>query len=71
MVEDFHIDMSGRIYKRKTIGVACVGTISKNHNGCALKGNIIKFIQKNRFFSGQFCRMLQKEGFKQEKVGAW
>src|SRR3989344_3264229 len=47
MAEDFHIDMSGRIYKRKTIGVACVGANSKEHNGCALKGNLIKLIQKN------------------------
>ena len=45
--EDFHIDMSGRIYKRKTIGIACVGAESKRNNGCALKGNLIKFIQKN------------------------
>lgn len=45
--EDFHIDMSNRIYKKKTLGIACVGTISKMHNGCALKGNLIKFIQKN------------------------
>ena len=47
MAEDFHIDMSGRIYKRKTIGIACVGANSRSHNGCALKGNVIKYIQKN------------------------
>ncbi len=47
MKEDYHIDMSGRIYKEKTIGIACVGTQTKDHNGCALRGNLIKFIQKN------------------------
>lgn len=45
--EDFHIDMSNKIYKMKTIGIACIGAVSKKHNGCALKGNLIKFIQKN------------------------
>lgn len=45
--EDFHIDMSNRIYMQKTIGIACVEAISKKHTGCALKGNLIKFIQKN------------------------
>jgi hypothetical protein len=46
MTEDFHVDMSGRIYKKKTIGIACVGTNSGKHNGCALRGNLIKFIQE-------------------------
>jgi len=47
MKENYHIDTSGRIYKRQTIGIACVGADSKEHNGCALKGNLIKFIQSN------------------------
>ena len=47
MKEDYHIDMSGRIYKKKTVGIACVGAQTKTNNGCALKGNLIKFIQKN------------------------
>jgi len=46
MTEDFHIDMSGRIYKKKTIGIACVGSQTKQHNGCALKSNLIKLIQE-------------------------
>lgn len=47
--EDFHIDMSGRISRRRNIGIACVSIDSREHNGCALKGNLIKFIQKNLF----------------------
>jgi hypothetical protein len=47
MCEDFHIDMSGRIYKKITIGIACVGVSTKEHNGCVLKGNLIKLIEKN------------------------
>jgi hypothetical protein len=46
MKEDFHIDMSGRIYKKVTIGIACLGTRSKKHNGCALRSNLIKLIEK-------------------------
>lgn len=38
--------MSERIYKRKTIGIACVGAQTKAHNGCALKGNLIKYVQE-------------------------
>jgi hypothetical protein len=46
MKEDCHIDMSGRIYKRLDIGIACLfGVKSKKHNGCALRGNLIKFIE--------------------------
>lgn len=47
MAEDYHIDMSGRIYTQRTIGIACVSTQHKKHNGCVLKGNLIKLIQKN------------------------
>jgi hypothetical protein len=47
MKEDVHIDMSGRIYKKVTIGIGCYGVISKKHNGCALRGNLVKLVQKN------------------------
>ena len=48
-MDDFHVDMSGRIYENKTIGIAVVGTSSKKHHGCAIKGNLIKLV-KNRLF---------------------
>ena len=47
--DNFHVDMSGRIYEEKTIGIALVGTETKVHYGCALKSNLVKFIQKNLF----------------------
>lgn len=45
MKEDFHIDMSNRIFWRKNIGIACVGANSRRHNGCALKGHLINLIE--------------------------
>ena len=47
MKDDFHIDMSGRIYESKTIGIAIVGAKTKINYGCVLKGNLVKFIKKN------------------------
>lgn len=47
--DNFHIDMSGRIYENRTIGIALVATESDTHHGCALKGNLIKLIKKNLF----------------------
>ncbi len=47
MKEDFHIDMSGRIYEKGPIGIACVGSKTKNHNGCALRGKMRRHIEKN------------------------
>lgn len=49
MKEDYHIDMSGRIYEKRTIGIACVGATTKHHKGCAVKGNLIKLLEKNIF----------------------
>src|SRR3989344_9279907 len=49
MKEDFHVDMSGRIYSGKNIGIALVGTNSKINYGCALKGNLVKLIKKELF----------------------
>ncbi|MDP4039533.1 MAG: hypothetical protein Q8P57_03055 [Candidatus Pacearchaeota archaeon] len=47
--DNFHVDMSGRIYGNRTIGMALVGTKTKIHYGCVLKGNLLKFIKKNLF----------------------
>jgi hypothetical protein len=47
--ESFHIDMSGRIYEGKNIGIALVGARTRTHYGCALKGNLIKLIKKRLF----------------------
>jgi len=47
--DNFHVDMSGRIYEEKTIGIALVRTETKVHYGCALKGNLVKFIKRNLF----------------------
>lgn len=49
MKDNFHVDMSGRIYEEKTIGIALVGTETGMHYGCALKGNLVRFIKKNLF----------------------
>ncbi len=46
---DFHVDMSGRIYENRTIGIALVGTKTRINYGCALKGNLIKLIKKELF----------------------
>jgi len=49
MKEDFHVDMSGRIYEEKTIGIALVSSDKKTHYGCVLKGNLVKLIKKRLF----------------------
>ncbi|HVA82892.1 MAG TPA: hypothetical protein VNF06_01885 [Candidatus Aquilonibacter sp.] len=45
MPEDFHVDMSEKLYKGRNVGIACMGVSSKAHFGCALKGNLIKLIR--------------------------
>ncbi|MDO8509474.1 MAG: hypothetical protein Q7S27_07400 [Nanoarchaeota archaeon] len=52
--DNFHVDMSGRIYEGKTIGIAIVGTKTKLNYGCALKGNLIKLIKKELFIKNIF-----------------
>lgn len=47
--DTFHVDMSGRIYENKTIGIALVGTETKKHYGCAIKGNLVKLIKRRLF----------------------
>ena len=44
--DNFHVDMSGKIYGGKTIGVAVVGEETKSNFGCALKGNLVKLIKQ-------------------------
>lgn len=51
MKKVFHVDMSGRIYENKNIGIAVVNPISSENYGCALKGNLIKLIKRNLFKS--------------------
>jgi|SRR3989344_539427 len=52
--DNFHVDMSGRIYEGKTIGIALVGTKSDINYGCALKGNLIKLIKGSLFDKNDF-----------------
>ncbi len=52
--DDFHVDMSGRLYENKTIGIALVGTKTRINHGCALKGNLIKLIKKSIFKNNIF-----------------
>jgi len=47
--DDFHVDMSGRIYWKKTIGIALVGTRTGVNYGCALKGNLLQLVKKRLF----------------------
>jgi len=49
MGDDYHVDMSGKISNNRTIGVAIVGTRTKIHFGCALRGNLIKLIRRKLF----------------------
>jgi len=49
MNEIFHVDMSGRIYEGRTIGIAIVGAKNKINYGCAIKGNLLKLIKKRLF----------------------
>ena len=46
---DFHVDMSGRIYEERTIGIALVSSDKKRHYGCALKGNLVRLIKRRLF----------------------
>lgn len=47
--DSFHIDMSGRIYEDRTMGIALVGTETRENCGCALKSNLIKLVKKELF----------------------
>lgn len=41
--------MSGRIYEERTIGIALVGTETKENYGCTIKGKAIKLIKRQLF----------------------
>lgn len=47
--DDFHIDMSGRIYEKKNIGIALVGTSTKTNYGCVIKSNLLQLIKRHLF----------------------
>jgi hypothetical protein len=40
MVQDYHIDLSGCFFHKGNTGIACYGSIEKNHCGCVLKSNL-------------------------------
>jgi hypothetical protein len=46
-MEDYHVDMSVRLYEEGNTGIACVAAQSKEHNGCALSGRDKKKIDRN------------------------
>lgn len=47
--DDFHVDMSSRIYWKKTIGIALIGTQTRINCGCALNTQLLKKIKKELF----------------------
>lgn len=51
MPEDFHVGMSGKLHQYKNVGIACVSTLTRKHNGCVLSADMLKLIRK-RIFSG-------------------
>jgi hypothetical protein len=53
MIEDYHIDLSGRLFDSRQIGIACMGAISKTHCGCAISKQLKQKIQKDLFRSKQ------------------
>jgi len=46
MQEDYHIDLSIRLFDKGTTGIACVGAITKKHNGCALSNRLKRYVEK-------------------------
>jgi hypothetical protein len=53
MKDDFHVDMSGRIYENRDIGIALVGVNTKLNYGCVLKIHLLKKIKQELF--GKNC----------------
>jgi hypothetical protein len=49
MLGDFHVDMSGRFYRKQTVGIACVGVQSKTHVGCILQKHLIRSVEKRLY----------------------
>lgn len=55
MVRDnFHVDMSGRIYEDKDIGIALVGVSTKLNYGCVLKMQLLKKIKQELFGENRY-----------------
>ncbi|HVA83016.1 MAG TPA: hypothetical protein VNF06_02525 [Candidatus Aquilonibacter sp.] len=49
MPEDFHVDMSGKLSRTSTVGIACLSPALKLHSGCALSGELLKDLRKKLF----------------------
>lgn len=49
MGDDYHIDMSGKLYAEGNCGIACINSRTRIHNGCALSGRLKRLIEKNLF----------------------
>ena len=47
MMEDYHIDLSVRLFDEGATGIACVGAETKKHNGCVLSRKLKKDIDKH------------------------
>lgn len=54
MKDDFHVDMSGRIYEDKDIGIAIVGVNTKINHGCVLKVQLLRKIKKELFKENKY-----------------
>ncbi len=53
MEDDFHIDMSGKLHRGETVGIACYNDNTKEHSGCALQRSLIKALKKHLFRESQ------------------
>ena len=51
MKEDFHVDLSIRLYEKGNTGIACVSSKNKKHTGCVLTYRLKQYI-KNSLFVG-------------------
>jgi hypothetical protein len=51
MTEDLHIDMSERLYRNRTVGIASVYVQSRKHSGCVIKKRLLEKIQR-KLYSG-------------------
>ena len=49
MEEDYHIDLSVRLYEEGSTGIACVSASKKDHCGCVLTSRVKRYIEKNLF----------------------
>ena len=51
MLEDYHVDLSIRLFDKGNTGIACVSAVTKNHVGCALSWRLKKYVAKTLFTS--------------------